>query len=190
MKREEQEKKERELRELQELVKKETDETIEAWRKKNEDMKSQCEEASQECERLQKEVETCKIDKEKEIEDRMTDAKKKKKDRRNAEERIEVIKKELIQATEDESRLTEEQKAAEGKYMDEEGADTKVWEQLEIKWNQEDERNKQAEQYVDKALVFLKYLSISLSLSLSLSLYFSSSPPPPHPHHALMGTTR
>mmetsp|Transcript_38423 Transcript_38423/g.63865 ORF Transcript_38423/g.63865 Transcript_38423/m.63865 type:complete len:759 (-) Transcript_38423:765-3041(-) len=155
VKREEQEKKERELRELQELVKKETDETIEAWRKKNEDMKSQCEEASQECERLQKEVETCKIDKEKEIEDRMTDAKKKKKDRRNAEERIEVIKKELIQATEDESRLTEEQKAAEGKYMDEEGADTKVWEQLEIKWNQEDERNKQAEQYVDKALVFL-----------------------------------
>jgi len=153
---EEADKKAREAQELQDLVKKETNDTIEAWRKKNEDMKQQCEDAFAEGERLQKEVETCKADKEKETEDKMNEAKKKKKDRRNAEERIEQIKQELIKATEEETKTAEDIKLAESKFSEEGGAapDTSEWDAQEAKWRIGDASFKHADGFIRSLVTY------------------------------------
>lgn len=152
--REEADKKSREAQELEDLVKKETNDTIEAWRKKNEDMKTQCEDACAECERLQVAVQTCKADKEKEVEDKMNDAKKKKKERRNAEERIEKIKQELIEAAELEIKANEEKKAAELKYMEGADNDTDAWDKMEEQWKIADAAGKRAEEFIRKLISY------------------------------------
>eukprot|EP01004_Peranema_trichophorum_P003197 NODE_219_length_3208_cov_30.579254_g190_i0.p1 GENE.NODE_219_length_3208_cov_30.579254_g190_i0~~NODE_219_length_3208_cov_30.579254_g190_i0.p1 ORF type:complete len:962 (+),score=220.10 NODE_219_length_3208_cov_30.579254_g190_i0:104-2989(+) len=147
-------KKEREAQELQDMIKRETMEVISAWKKRNEDMKQQLKQATIECENMQKEVETCIADKEKEIEDKMNDAKKKKKDRRNAEERIEKTKIELDESIIEEKSLVEDIKKKEMEFADASGHDQENWDKEDELWKLRDSKNRIAEVFVKKLLIY------------------------------------
>eukprot|EP00667_Euglena_gracilis_P003272 EG_transcript_3280 len=154
VRKEEADKLEREAKEIHDMVRKETEATIEAWRKKNEDMKAECEEAEAEEVRLKKGLETCIADKEHETEEQMNEAKKRKRDRRHAEERIEQLKAELLQAEEVEGKILQEQKAAEAEFMDSSGQENNAYQALEQKWRIHDEAHKRAEAFIRKLLIY------------------------------------
>eukprot|EP00668_Euglena_longa_P002062 GGOE01002396.1.p1 GENE.GGOE01002396.1~~GGOE01002396.1.p1 ORF type:complete len:958 (-),score=204.08 GGOE01002396.1:195-3068(-) len=154
VKKEEAEKLQREAKEIHDMVRKETEATIEAWRKKNEDMRVECEQAEAEHVQLKKGLETCIADKEQETEEQMNEAKKRKRDRRHAEERIEQIKAELLQAEELEGKILQKQKAAEGEFMDSSGQENNAYEAMAQKWRVQDEAHKRAELFIRKLLVY------------------------------------
>lgn len=152
VRKEEAEKVGREGDEIRDMVRRETQATIEAWRKKNEDMKQECEEAERMTHQLKQELEQTQTDKEKETEDQMNEAKKKKRDRRHAEERIEQLKGELVKAEELEGKIHVEQRAAESTFMDSAGQDNGAYEAMEQSWKVQDETFKRAEYFVRKLL--------------------------------------
>eukprot|EP00997_Jenningsia_sp_PLL12_P003097 NODE_155_length_2348_cov_91.613310_g135_i0.p1 GENE.NODE_155_length_2348_cov_91.613310_g135_i0~~NODE_155_length_2348_cov_91.613310_g135_i0.p1 ORF type:complete len:527 (-),score=171.96 NODE_155_length_2348_cov_91.613310_g135_i0:112-1692(-) len=130
------------------MVKKETQEVITAWHRKNDEMHQQLVDATTQCERLKVEVESCKQGKEKEVDDRMNEARKRKKDRRNAEEKIEKVKAQLEACVQEEVTVSEKVRAKEHEFVNMSGQDEDKWELQNEMWGRQDERQKRLEKFL------------------------------------------